>query len=294
MTATVNAIANQYGPVPVTLEASPQTIDLLSSTGHQATVNQLASLATTSPGVHQIAASPYVPVDASSLVDAGLEAELGLQVAQGTQVLDTVTHPPAASGGIAAARPPGIWFSDTALDAATLAQLQAAATTRSCCRAASVSSAPTNGSTRSPSRVTTAKGTSTGSVGLQQRPHRPVPHRASADPVLLPTSCGRAGPDVLREAQRHHGPGRPGRRAGGWPDDPVFVDALLARAPEQPARPAGHRRHPVDALSPATSCRGGCRLPPPPAPTDCPSPPSATERQRINGLGLAAPSARRA
>jgi hypothetical protein len=289
VTATVNVIANQYGPVPVTLEASPQTINLLSSTGHQVTLNQLASLATTSPGVHQIAASPYVPVDASSLVDAGLETELGLQVAQGTQVLDTVSHPP---GGIGAARPLGMWFSDTALDAATLAQLQTDGYDQVVLPSGSVSTAPTNGSTAEPFTVTTAKGTSMTALASNSDLTARFPG-ASADPVLAAHQL------VAELAQMYYEKpndttvrGVLAVAPGGWPDDPAFVDALLAALQSSPLVQPVTAGTLLSALSPATSCRGGCRLDTPTGPNGLPTTAIRNQRQRINGLAFAAPTTR--
>ena len=57
--------------VPVTLEASPQTLDALDDSGHLSTVAELATLAT-DPSVHQFASTSFAPVNASSLVEAGL------------------------------------------------------------------------------------------------------------------------------------------------------------------------------------------------------------------------------
>ena len=87
MTATVARSSAGARPVrALTLDASPQTVLSLGSSGHEATVDQLAALADT-PTIHQFASAPYVPVNAAGLVGAGLGSELALQVARGAQVL---------------------------------------------------------------------------------------------------------------------------------------------------------------------------------------------------------------
>ena len=80
--------------VPLTIEASAQTVGALQTSGHQATVNQLSALAA-DPAVHQFASAPFTPVDASSLVTAGLGDELALQVARGTALALRRGHPSA-------------------------------------------------------------------------------------------------------------------------------------------------------------------------------------------------------
>jgi hypothetical protein len=291
VTGTVNVIA-EHPTVPVTLEASPQTIALLGSTGHQGTLSQLASLAAT-PGFHQIADSPYVPVDASSLVDAGLQTELGLQVAQGIQVLDAnVTHPTAAQVTESSPGHLGTWFTDTALDPATLAQLQTDGYDQLVLPAGSVSTAPTNGSTAEPFSATTAKGTPMTALASNSD----VTSRfssASADPVLAAHQL------VAEMAQMYYEKpndttvrGILAVAPGGWSDNPAFVDALLAALQDNPIVQAVTTATLFTALGPASSCRGGCRLTSSTGQNGLPATAIRNQRQRINGLVLAAPTTR--
>ncbi len=129
VTGTVATIYNQHPNVPVTLQVSGQTADLLATPAHQTTINQLGQLAAT-PAVHQLTAAPFTPVDAMGLVGAGLDPELTLQVARGTQEVAAATGraAPVATGGL------GAWITGDGLDTATVGTLPASATTRSCCR----------------------------------------------------------------------------------------------------------------------------------------------------------------
>ncbi len=150
VTSTVELVDNSHPLVPVTVEASPQTVLMLGSTGHVATVNQLASLAA-NPAV-EVADSPFVPVDAARLVDAGLATELGLQVAQGVQVLGaSVTHPTPAQVADTTPGHLGTWFADDGLDAVTLGQLQTFGYGQVVLPASGVSSPPPTGRPLSPS-----------------------------------------------------------------------------------------------------------------------------------------------
>ncbi|HEV3365959.1 MAG TPA: hypothetical protein VG054_00745, partial [Acidimicrobiales bacterium] len=54
VTSLVTTVASQHSRVPLTIEASPQTLTALADSGHQSTVNQLTALAVT-PSVHQFA-----------------------------------------------------------------------------------------------------------------------------------------------------------------------------------------------------------------------------------------------
>ena len=288
VTATVDTIAG-HASVPLTIEASPQTVDLLSSTGHEATVGQLASLAAGLTASHQFAASPFVPVDAANLVDAGLQTELNLQVAQGVQTLDT-TRPPIPAPGGAGPGKLGTWFSDTALDPATLTQLQGAGYDQVVLPATSLSSVPTNGSTAEPFTLSSTRD-GHGHAGLQQRHLGRFP-TVAADPVLAAHQL------VAELAQTYFEKPNDATARGvlavapsGWPDNPVFVDALLGALQPSPILQPVTTATLFDALGPATSCHA-CRLATPAGTGGLPVTAIRTERQRINGLVAAAPGAR--
>ena len=65
--------------VPVTVDASPLTVQLLHQSGHPSTVAALAAVAG-NPSVHQFLSAPFAPVNVAGLVDAGLGSELTMQV----------------------------------------------------------------------------------------------------------------------------------------------------------------------------------------------------------------------
>ncbi len=281
VTATVDTIAG-HASVPLTIEASPQTVDLLSSTGHEATVGQLASLAAGPTGSHQFAASPFVPVDAANLVDAGLQVELNLQVAQGVQTLDT-TRPPIPAPGGAGPGKLGTWFSDTALDPATLTQLQGAGYDQVVLPATSLSSVPTNGSTAEPFTLSSTRGTDMATLAFNSDISGRFP-TAAADPVLAAHQL------VAELAQTYYEKPNDATARGvlavapsGWPDNPVFVDALLGALQPSPILQPVTTATLFDTLGPATSCRA-CRLATPAGTGGLPVTAIRTQRQRINGL----------
>ena len=79
LTQLVTALGTGPNPsVPVTVAPSAQTLQALTADGHSASVTALAALSDNP--VHQFASTPYTPVDASALVDAGLGSELVSQL----------------------------------------------------------------------------------------------------------------------------------------------------------------------------------------------------------------------
>ncbi len=291
VTSTVDLVDNPRAPVPLTLDAGPQTVLALDSTGHQSTVSQLAAVAA-SPSV-QVAASPFVPVDAARLVDAGLQTELGLQVAQGTQVLDAnVTHPTAAQVADDSPGHLGTWFSDDGLDAGTLGQLQAYGYDQVVLPASAVSSPPTNGSTAEPFPLTSARGTTmtalAANADLSAR-FTDVP----ADPVLAAHQLVAELAQMYYEKPNDTTPrGVVGLPPSGWTDDPAFVGALLGALNGSPIVQPVTTASLFAALAPAVGCHGGCKLTSTTGSSGLPVTAIRTERQRINALAFAAPSAR--
>ncbi len=296
VTATVDLLADGHPSVPVTIEASPQTVELLSSTGHQATVNQLASLAAAaSPSAHQFAESPFVPVDAASLVDAGLQVELNLQVAQGAQILDTaVTRPSGTQGGGAGPGKLGTWFSDAALDPATLTQLQVAGYDQR-------GAAGHQSLLRADQRVHRGavhpqfdSGHGHDRAGLQQLTSR------HGSPPQRPTRCSPPTswwpswprPTTRSRTTRPHAVCWPSPRAVG----PTILSSSTpcwARSSRSPILQPVTTATLFDTLGPATSCRT-CRLGTTASTGNGGLPVTAiqTQRQRINGLAAAAPAVR--
>lgn len=295
VTATVNLIATAHPSVPLTLEASPQTVELLGSTGHQATLAQLGSLATAPGGVQQFTAAPFAPVDAAGLVDAGLSGELGQQVSQGVEVLEAngYLRPPAtASGGTPQL---GAWFADSALDTGTLSQLQSAGYGRLVLPSSSLtsgSSEPTNGSTVEPFTLTSTRGATMTALVSNTDISARFPG-ATNDPVLAAHQL------VAELAQTYYERPNDTTARGvvavapsGWTDNPPFVDALLgALQATNPILQPVTTTTLFGALGPATGCRS-CRLTGPAGTGGLPAGAIRTQRQRIDGLLTAAPTAR--
>jgi hypothetical protein len=288
VTGTVSTIARSHPGVPVTLQASPQTILSLTGPTHTA-VDQLETLAAT-PTVHQFASAPFTPVNASSLVASGLGSELALQVARGSQVLaGGIVH--ATTPGPTTAGRLGTWFANDGMDAATLTQLQSAGYSQVVLPSGSVSSSPTNGSTAEPFVATTSRGTPmtvlAANADLTSRFTG-----APANPVVAAHQL------VAEVAQMYYE--RPNDRSPralvalaptGWTDDPAFVDALLGSLADSPIVEAVTTAALFDKL-PTASCRNGCRLAPAGGPGGLPVAAIRAQRLRLDDFDAAARSAR--
>ena len=81
----VDALAAHH-EVPITLGVVPQTVSALQHDpmGHRV-LTQLANLSS-----DEVPAEPYVPVSVAALSEAGIANEIGIQVAQGTELLQKV------------------------------------------------------------------------------------------------------------------------------------------------------------------------------------------------------------
>jgi len=278
-----------YHTVPLTLEASGQTVGLLDSPGHQSTLAQLAQLAT-DPTVHQFASSPFTPVNAAGLVAAGLGGELSLQVARGTQVLSAdVLHP--QGGSAPAGGTLGAWITGDGLDAGTLATLAAAGYRRVVLPSASVTGSPTNGSTAQPF-----------AVGSNRVPMTAL--ASSAD--LAARFTGNPGNPVLAAHQLvaelaqlyYEKPNSVTPRAvavvapTAWSADPAFADALLGSLDSNPIVEPVTVNTLFDLFPTVASCRTGCRLVAPTGGAGLPAAAIRTQRLRIDEFATAAPTAR--
>jgi hypothetical protein len=99
--AQVAQLLHEYAQVPVTVEAAPETLQLLSAsaTGRQAvsTLEQLSA----DESVHQFLPEPYVPIDLNALSAAGITGEIEAQMATGAGAtpLALDTEPALGKGG---------------------------------------------------------------------------------------------------------------------------------------------------------------------------------------------------
>ena len=287
VTGTVSTIARSHPGVPVTLQASPQTILSLTGPAHTA-VDQLETLAATPD--HQFASAPFTPVNASSLVASGLGSELALQVARGSQVLaGGIVH--STTPGTATAGRLGTWFANDGMDPATLTQLQSAGYSQVVLPSTSVPSSPTNGSTAEPFVATTSRGTAmtvlAANADLTSRFTG-----APGNPVLAAHQLVAEVAQIYYERPNDRSPRALVALAPtGWTDDPAFVDALLGSLAESPIVDPVTTAALFDRL-PTASCRNGCRLAPAGGPGGLPVAAIRTQRQRLDGFDEAARSAR--
>ena len=287
LTDTVANLAVQHPSVPVTLQVSGQTVGLLDTPAHQATVTQLGELAATSE-VHQFTSAPFTPVDATSLVDAGLGGELSLQVARGTQVVDAATGraPPA----LATSRP---WITGGGLDAATVGALVATGFDQVVLPASQLSATPADGSS------TTAPFTLTGSRGTQataMASDDDLTARFTADPgnpVLAAHQLVAELAQLYYELPNDISPRAVVAVApSGWNDDPVFVDALLGSLEENPVIQAVTTSQLFSLFPTPATCRNGCHLTPTTGGGGLPVAAIRAQRARVHGLSVSALGAR--
>ena len=292
LTGTVAAIA-RYPTVPLTLEASPQTVASLdASAATRPTVAQLAELAVT-PSVDQFAAAPYAPVNANGLVAAGLSGELGLQVSRGLAVLSTLVTHTATAGAVGGATGDlGPWITNDGLDTATLAQLETEGYSQVVLPAASVDAPPSQGSTTEPFTVASGHGSTMTAVASS-------PDLASrfvdtpGDPVLAAHQLVAELAQIYYEEPNDIDPRATAVVApSGWTADPAFVDALLDSLTSNPIIEGVTTSQLFTTLPVVTACRTGCRLTGAAAGGGLPVAAIRQQRARVDGFASAAASAR--
>ncbi len=286
--ATVAAISAGLRPsVPLTLDVSPQTVLSLDSTGHASTVDRLADLAAT-PATHQFASAPFVPVNASALVGAGLQEELALQVARGAQTLAArvpkAVSPTPPAGGL------GAWFTNDALDSGALTQLGADGYRQVVVPPSSVPGAPVNESTAEPFSLSPSSGpTMTALVS-----NADLADRFTSDPgnpVLAASQLAAELAQIYFEKPNDTAPRVVAvMPPSGWSDDPALVGALLDALNQNPVvEPV--TASDLFAVVPPGTCRGGCRTVGAAGTSGLPVAAINAERQRVAGFGTAATSA---
>ena len=283
VTGTVDAIAvAQHSSVPVTLQVSGQTVDLLDTPAHQATITQLGQLAAT-PAEHQLTDAPFTPVDATGLVDAGLGTELALQVERGGGAVAAATGraAPTATNGL------GAWITGDGLDATTVGALSALGYREVVLPSSQLSSTPSDGSTTAPFALAGTRGTQMMAMAsdddltarFTSDPGDPVlaAHQLAAELAQLYYERPN---DISVRAVMAVAP-------TAWRDDPAFVSALLASLDGNPVVQAVTTAQ-LFALFPSpAACRSGCHL----VATGTSTPPVAAvraQRTRVDGFAAAA------
>jgi Family of unknown function (DUF6049) len=260
--ASVAAVSGLIGAlgrepdVPVTLEASGQTLELLDA-ARPGAVGQLTTLAA-APSVHEMAAAPYVPVSAATLVGAGLGTELGAQVLRGVQATSTTVLHPGGAVPEAPLNGLGPWITDDPLDDPSLAALAGLGYDQVVLPGGDVSGSPVNGSTAEPFTIGPARSplTALASDGDLAARFGSDP----GDPVLAAHQLVAELAQLYYEKPNATTPrGVVVVAPSGWSPDPSFVDALLGSLANSPIV------DPVTTASlfgllPTASCRTTCRL----------------------------------
>ncbi len=289
--ATVDRIAVAHRSVPVTLQVSGQTLGLLDTPAHQATIDQLGQLAATSQ-VHQLTSAPYTPVDAAALVDSGLADELALQVARGTQVVAAATGH--ASPAAPAGQSPdlGAWITGNGLDSATIGALGTDGFHQLVLPASQLTAAPADGSTTAPFTLVGTRGTTVTAMASDDD----LTARFTADPGNPVLAAHQL---VAELAQLYYErPNGVSPRAvlavapSGWSDDPAFVDALLGALDGNPVIQAVTTAQAFALFPTPATCRSGCRLLATGGSGGLPVAAIRAQRVRVNGFAVSAVGAR--
>jgi hypothetical protein len=273
---------------PVTVGVATQTLHALDVDGHASTVSALKAA-----NQAQYLWTPYVPVDATALVDSGLTGELTLQLRTGWVGVATVSKAP----GPQVAGTAGAWITNDPVDDATLAQLQTQGYNQMVIPASDVTSAPTpsaGGSTAAPFTIASAHGAAFTALTADAD----VSSRFAADPgdpVL-------AAHQLLADLAQIYFEGGNTQSVRGvaavpptnWTADPAFVKTLLGGLTTQnPVVQAVTVTQLFQALSTPVACKTqGCKLAPPTsAGAGLPVTAISNQRNRLVSFTAAAPSA---
>ncbi|MDA8341381.1 MAG: DUF6049 family protein [Actinomycetota bacterium] len=263
--------------VPLTLDVSPQTVQALAGSGRQRAVTTLAQLSS-DPNV-EMPAPGYVPVDAASLVRAGVGSELTVQVQQGTQVLRSAGFHVAQPGPGSAATWIGSGTMDTpALDALAALGYRTIVVPEGDLRPATSAG---GGSTSPPVTVGTGHGTVTllgASADLTQRFTGRDPVLAAHQLLAELTQIYLEAPNLVRSRSVVAMP------PVGWAPEPAFVQTLLAGLLHNPAVAAVTVTGAERAVPAVPGSVTGGQPPPVPGPA------IAAARSRLDSFAAAVPA----
>jgi hypothetical protein len=276
--------------VPVTMSVATQTLHALDVGGHASTVGALRAA---NKGEWQYLWTPYVPVDASALVDSGLTGELTLQLRAGWVGVATVSK----ALGPDTVGTAGAWITNDPVDDATLAQLQTQGYNQVVIPDSDVTSSPTpsaGGSTAAPFTIASAHGPSFTALTS----NADVSSRFAAnpgDPVL-------AAHQLLADLAQIYFEGGNTQTVRGvvavpptnWSADPAFVKTLLSGLNAQnPVVQVVTVSGLFQALGAPVACpTQGCKLAATPrAGGGLPVTAISSQRNRLDSFTAAAPSA---
>lgn len=277
---TVNQVNNLIGVLEhadqaVTVALSPQLFQALGNRNDQTAVAGLNRLATSS--LDQLTVSPYVPVNASSLVRSGLGDELAAQVTRGKQVLAPLTTRTgtSATGGTGTATgvptsvgAAGVWVTNDGVDDQTVTQLEASGYDELVIPPSAVASQPTTGdsggtlgSSVEPFTVTTSRGAAVTAVTSNSD----LSSWFTADPgnpVLAANQLLAELAQIYYEQPNdHHQRSVVAVAPNGWQPDPAFVSTLLKGLDGNPIAQGTTLADLFASYPSPTTCRSGsCRL----------------------------------
>jgi len=280
--AVAQTVAGLAEPAtPVTIEVGGQTVQALDA-ARPLTVQALASLSTS--GHAPVVPTTYTPVNATTLVDAGLGSELTGQLVRSDGLLAAsdiarTPQPTAAGGG-------GPWITGDGIDDATLAQLASAGYRQVVIPPSDVSSSPSYGSSAEPFTIDSPHGGAVTTLAS----NADLTARFGSDPtqpVLVASQILAELAQIYFEYPNGTSP-----RAvvavppPGWVADPTLVGTLTAAlATSQILQPVTVTNAFAAFATPA-SCNGGCRLTPPSSGT-LPAAAIRTQRGRIDSFASA-------
>lgn len=278
------SVINTASNASATVNISGQTVLALNANNHQATVSALSQLS--GSGRDQVLSSPFTPVDATRLVDAGLGSELTAQVLRGSQLLNQslIARTPGPSGSDPAG---GAWIADANLDDATLAELASAGYQQLIVPSSDVTSSPATGSSAEPFTIDSPHGSSftvlASDAGLAGRFDA-----SSRDPVLAASHIIAQLAQIYFEYPNGTQPRVVVVAApSSWTPNPTLVATLLRALGSSQILKAVTVSAAFHSFAGPVSCAGGCRLASSPNSSTPPPVGIRAQRARIASLGSA-------
>ena len=235
--------------VPVTVDASPLTVQLLAQSGHAVYRGR--------PGRRgQRPVGPPIPVGPvrtgqrrrPGRCRTGQRADHAGQHEERPCSGTGVTHS-AATVGLSDL---GAWVTNDALDSGSIGQLATLGYSQVVLPSASVTAPPADGSTTEPFSLPTAHGHQVTAITSNADLSARFAGSAGDAGAGCPPASGRVGPDLLREAQRLHPPHGGGGGSQRMEGQPHLRGRSAVRAGRQPDHRARHHQGPVRHVRPGS------------------------------------------
>jgi hypothetical protein len=280
LVALVSSLQNRSA-VPVTLDPSPASLQLLAGSTRPADSAAIESLAgNASSPTRQFVAGPYVPVSLPALNAAGLESEVAAQVVRGSEALEDILQE----------RPdPRTWVALDPLDAASVASLGDRGVDRLVLPEASLQPLAINHTLTQPFTLEARQGrrvaAAAGDSGL-------VRHFAPTDqPVLAAHQLLADLAVIYFDAPNVKNRGVVALPPSDWRPDPAFLDTLLDGLGTSPVLAPMTLDTLFTTVSPAAGTRGRAPLVRTLAPlrdsaaNSLPATPIRTSRHKLDSFG---------